>query len=191
VRVPRVLVPLAPGFEEIEAVTVVDLLRRAGIDVSTASLAGVRVTGSHGIPIEADISIDAADASDYDMIVLPGGMPGAEHLKRDPRIVALLRQFADSGRYTAAICAAPGVLAHAGLLDNRRATSYPGFLAPDTAPGITLSDAPVVVDGKVVTSRGPGTAMEFGLALIELLCGRPAADTVGSRLQRPADRPAP
>jgi 4-methyl-5(b-hydroxyethyl)-thiazole monophosphate biosynthesis len=190
VNVPRVLVPLAEGFEEIEAVTVVDLLRRADIDVRTATLAGTLVTGSHGISVEADISIDAADAADYDMIVLPGGMPGAEHLKRDPRIIALLRRFAEAGSYTAAICAAPGVLAHAGLLDNRRATSFPGFLAADSAPGITLSDAPVVVDGKVVTSRGPGTATEFSLALIELLCGGQVADAVGSRLQRPADRPA-
>lgn len=187
-NVPRALVPLAEGFEEIEAVTVVDLLRRAGIDVRTASLAAARVTGSHGITVEADISIDLADAADYDMIVLPGGMPGAEHLKRDPRVIALLRRFADAGRYTAAICAAPGVLAHAGLLDNRRATSFPGFLAPDSAPGIILSDAPVVVDGRVVTSRGPGTATEFSLALIELLCGKQAADAVASRLQRPADR---
>ena len=115
----RVLVPLAEGFEEIEAVTVVDLLRRAGIEVHTASLAGSRVTGSHGIAVEADISIDAADASDYDMVVLPGGMPGSDHLKRDSRVIALLQQFADQGRYTAAICAAPGVLAHAGLLAGR------------------------------------------------------------------------
>ena len=185
VRVPRVLVPLAEGFEEIEAVTVVDLLRRAGIDVRTASLGDARVTGSHGIPVEADISVDAADVADYDMIVLPGGMPGAAHLGQDPRIITLLRRFADAGRYTAAICAAPGVLAAAGLLDNRRATSFPGFLAPDSAPGISLSDAPVVVDGRVVTSRGPGTATEFSLELIELLCGRQAAEAVASRLQRP------
>jgi 4-methyl-5(b-hydroxyethyl)-thiazole monophosphate biosynthesis len=190
VRAPRVIVALAEGFEEIEAVTVVDLLRRAGVDVRTASLAGARVSGSHGITVEADISIDEADATDYDMIVLPGGMPGAEHLKRDARIIALLQRFADAGRYTAAICAAPGVLAHAGLLDNRRATSFPGFLAPDSAPGIRLSDAAVVVDGKVVTSRGPGTATEFGLALIELLCGRQVADAVESRLQRPTGRHA-
>lgn len=185
VRVPCVLVPLAEGFEEIEAVTVVDLLRRAGIDVRTASLGDARVTGSHGIPVEADISVDAVDVADYDMIVLPGGMPGAAHLGQDPRIITLLRRFADTGRYTAAICAAPGVLAAAGLLDNRRATSFPGFLAPDSAPGIRLSDAPVVVDGKVVTSRGPGTATEFSLELIELLCGRQAAEAVASRLQRP------
>jgi 4-methyl-5(b-hydroxyethyl)-thiazole monophosphate biosynthesis len=186
---PRVLVPLAEGFEEIEAVTVVDLLRRAGIEVSTASLAGVRVTGSHGITIEADMAIDDALAADFDMIVLPGGMPGAEHLKRDARVIELLRRFASDGRYTAAICAAPGVLAHAGLLDGRRATSFPGFLRADSAPGIALSEAPVVVDGRLVTSRGPGTAIEFSLALVELLCGRDAADAVGGRLQRPqADR---
>ena len=190
-RVPRVLVPLAEGFEEIEAVTVVDLLRRAGVEVRTASLGTVRVTGSHGIAVEADISIEAADVPDYDMIVLPGGMPGARHLQQDGRVIALLRQFAAAGRYTAAICAAPGVLAHAGLLDNRRATSFPGFLAPDSAPGLVLCDAPVVVDGRVVTSRGPGTATEFSLALIKLLCGAEAADEVGSRLQRPVDRPAP
>jgi 4-methyl-5(b-hydroxyethyl)-thiazole monophosphate biosynthesis len=185
IRVPRVLVPLAEGFEEIEAVTVVDLLRRAGIEVRTASLAGTRVTGSHGIAIEADIAIDDADSADYDMIMLPGGMPGAEHLKQDPRVIALLRRFAGEGRYTAAICAAPGVLAHAGLLDGHRATSFPGFLGPQSAPGIRLSDQAVVVDGKIITSRGPGTAIDFSLALIELLAGKAAADTVGGRLQRP------
>jgi len=186
--VPRVLVPLAEGFEEIEAVTIIDLLRRAGIEVRTASLAGQRVTGSHEIAVEADIAIDDADVADYDMIVLPGGMPGAEHLKRDERVIALLRRFAGAGRYAAAICAAPGVLAHAGLLDGRRATSFPGFLNPGSAPGISLSDAPVVVDGRVVTSRGPGTAIDFSLALIELLSGKAAADAVGSRLQRPQSR---
>jgi len=185
VPVPRVLMPLAEGFEEIEAVTVVDLLRRAGIEVRTATLAGPRVRGSHGIVVEADIALDAAEVADYDMIVLPGGMPGAEHLKQDARVIALLRRFAGEGRYTAAICAAPGVLAHAGLLDGRRATSFPGFLSTASAPGIGLSEEPVVVDGKVVTSRGPGTAIDFSLALIELLSGRAAADAVGSRLQRP------
>ncbi len=180
---PRVLVPLADGFEEIEAVTVVDLLRRAGIEVHTAALSGARVTGSHGIGVQADMMLDEAAAADYDMIVLPGGMPGAEHLKRDPRVVTLLKRFAEAGRYTAAICAAPGVLAHAGLLDGRRATSFPGFLGPESARDLDLSDDAVVVDGKVVTSRGPGTAIEFSLALIALLCGRDAAEAVGVRLQ--------
>jgi 4-methyl-5(b-hydroxyethyl)-thiazole monophosphate biosynthesis len=180
----RVLVPLAEGFEEIEAVTVVDLLRRAEIEVHTASLGGRRVTGSHGIAVEADRSLDQVQAVDYDMIVLPGGMPGADHLKRDPRVVALLQEFAAAGRFTAAICAAPGVLAHAGLLEGCEATSFPGFLRADSAPGIRLSEAAVVVDGKVVTSRGPGTAIEFSLVLIELLGGGEMARAVGSRLQR-------
>jgi 4-methyl-5(b-hydroxyethyl)-thiazole monophosphate biosynthesis len=179
----RVLVPLAEGFEEIEAVTVIDLLRRAGIEVRTASLDGPRVTGSHGIGMLADMALDAVVADEYDMIVLPGGMPGAEHLKNDVRVISLLRRFAAEGRYTAAICAAPGVLAHAGLLDRRAATSFPGFLHAGSAPGIRLSDAAVVVDGKVATSRGPGTAMEFGLALIELLRGAEARAQVQGRLQ--------
>lgn len=178
----RVLVPLAPGFEEIEAVTVVDLLRRAGIEVHTASLDGPQVRGSHGITVMADIALDAV-ADDYDMIVLPGGMPGAQHLKDDARVISLLRRFAASGRFTAAICAAPGVLAHAGLLEARAATSFPGFLDADSAPGIRLRDDPVVVDGKVVTSRSAGTALEFGLALIELLEGPEACQQVRRRLE--------
>jgi 4-methyl-5(b-hydroxyethyl)-thiazole monophosphate biosynthesis len=180
-----VLVPLAEGFEEIEAVTIVDLLRRADIEVRTAALAGRKVTGSHGIAVEADLQLGDVAEADYDMIVLPGGMPGSEHLRQDARVVALLQEFARSGRYTAAICAAPGVLAHAGLLEGRRATSFPGFLRAESAAGVCLSDDPVVVDGKVVTSRGPGTAIDFSLALIELLKGKPAADAVASRLQRP------
>ena len=182
----RVLVPLAEGFEEIEAITVVDLLRRAGVEVHTAGLGGLQVTGSHGITVTADIALDAARGADYDMIVLPGGMPGADHLKRDARVISLLRCFAAEGRWTAAICAAPGVLAHAGVLDGRAATSFPGFLRPDSAPGIRLRDDPVVIDGKVVTSRGPGTATEFGLALVEMLAGRAMREQVQSRLQLPS-----
>lgn len=181
----RVLVPLAEGFEEIEAITVVDLMRRAGIEVHTASLDGSRVTGSHGITVLADLSLDAAAAGEYDMVVLPGGMPGAGHLKNDARVISLLRRFAAEGRYTAAICAAPGVLAHAGLLGERAATSFPGFLDAGSAPGIRLREDAVVVDGKVVTSRGPGTAMEFGLALIGLLEGEAAMQGVRERLQIP------
>jgi len=181
----KVLVPLADGFEEIEAVTIVDLLRRAGVEVRTASLAGREVTGSHGITVMADSDLDEVEAGDYDMIVLPGGMPGTTHLKSDSRVARLLRQFAESGRYTAAICAAPSVLAHAGLLEGRKATSFPGFLTPGSAPGIRLSEDAVVVDGKVATSRGPGTALPFGLALIELLEGPEVRRDVQDRLQLP------
>lgn len=182
----RVLVLLAEGFEEIEAVTVVDLLRRAGIETLTAALGGRTVTGSHGIAVTADAGLDAVDPAAFDMIVLPGGLPGADHLKADARVIDLLRRFAESGRYTAAICAAPGVLAHAGLLAGRTATSYPGFLAADSAPGLRLADDPVVIDGRIVTSRGPGTAIEFGLALIGLLEGPEARERVRGRLQLPA-----
>ena len=182
----RVLVLLAAGFEEIEAVTVVDLLRRAGIETRTASLGPREVTGSHGITVSADLALDSVDPDDFEMIVLPGGLPGADHLKADGRVIAMVKRFAAAGRYTAAICAAPGVLAHAGLLEGRTATSYPGFLRADSAPGLQLSEDPVVIDGKVVTSRGPGTAIEFGLALIGLLKGSLAARSVRDRLQLPA-----
>ncbi|HSQ68926.1 MAG TPA: DJ-1 family glyoxalase III [Steroidobacteraceae bacterium] len=181
----RVIVPLAEGFEEIEAITVIDLLRRAGIEVRTAALVSRRVTGSHGIAVEADGLLEDLQHETFDMIVLPGGMPGADNLKNDPRVLSLLRSSDQQGRYVAAICAAPGVLAHAGLLEGRTATSFPGFLSTESAPGISLSDAPVVSDGRLVTSRGPGTAMDFALALVELLEGRRARLEVESRLQRP------
>ena len=182
----RVLVPLAEGFEEIEAVTIVDILRRAGVEVRTAALDGLLVTGSHGIALRADRTLDAARALDFDMIALPGGMPGADHLKKDARVTALLHRFAAADRYTAAICAAPSVLAQAGLLDGRAATSFPGFLDAGSAPGIRLRQDAVVIDGKVVTSRGAGTAMDFGLALVELLEGATIRSEVERRLQRTA-----
>lgn len=182
----RVLVPLAEGFEEIEAVVVVDLLRRAGIEVRCAALGRREVTGSHGVTVVADIGIDAAQVEDFDMIVLPGGLPGAHHLRADERVIELLRRFASAGRYTAAICAAPSVLAHAGLLRDRAATSFPGFLEPASVPGLQVREEPVVIDGRVVTSRGPGTAIPFALALIELLEGPESRRAVQDRLQLPA-----
>jgi 4-methyl-5(b-hydroxyethyl)-thiazole monophosphate biosynthesis len=180
----KVLVPLADGFEEIEAITVVDLLRRAGIEVSTAGLAGRSVTGSHDIRVEADTTLDAALSNAYDMIVLPGGMPGAQRLREDARVKRLVADQARGGKYTAAICAAPSVLAAAGVLDGKSATSFPGFLDPAATPGLSLSKAPVVVDGHVVTSRSAGTALDFALSLIELLAGRKARDDVEARLHR-------
>lgn len=180
----RVLLPLAEGFEEIEAVTVLDVLRRAGIEVCAASLGGRRVTGSHGITLEADATLDEARADIFDMIVLPGGMPGAANLEQDARVITLLEEFAASDRFTAAICAAPGVLAHAGLLAGRSATSFPGFLDAHSAPGLRLASEPVVTDGKVVTSRSAGTAMEFALKLVELLEGAGTRKAVEERLVR-------
>jgi protein deglycase len=185
----RVLVPLADGFEEIEAVTIIDLLRRAGVEVVTAALSPGAVRGSHGITLEPDMDLDAALEQQFDMVALPGGMPGAANLAADARVLAVLRLLADSGRFTAAICAAPGVLAKAGLLAGKRATSFPGFLGEENAPGTYVLEDPVVEDGKVITSRGPGTAMDFALALVQRLEGAAARQEVESRLQRPVPRP--
>lgn len=178
----RVLVPLAEGFEELEAVTVIDILRRAGIDVVVASLAGSPVTGSHGIRLAADTPLAALAEQDFDMIALPGGMPGAERLKKDPRIAEIVRSLHAKGRPVAAICAAPMVLAAAGVLRGRRATSFPGFLK-DADEATVVGDA-VVADGGVITSRGPGTALDFALALVEALAGRAVRDDVEARLER-------
>ena len=179
---PSVLVPLADGCEEIEAITIIDLLRRAGVEVVTAGLHGTAVTGSHGIPIGADTTLDDALGDSYDMVVLPGGLPGADHLERDERLRALLLEMAAAGRYTAAICAAPKVLGAAGLLDGRRATSYPGFLDGYDVDYVAET---VVQDGRIVTSRGPGTAMDFALALIENLQGAARRNEIEATLQRP------
>lgn len=179
----KVLVPLADGCEELEAVTIIDLLRRAGIEVVSAGLNPGVVKASRGVQLVPDLTLDSALQDDYDMVVLPGGMPGAAHLKADPRILQLLKDMAAAGKYTAAICAAPMVLAEAGVLDGRQATSYPGFL--DALPGVTVSAAAVVQDGKVLTSRGPGTAMDFALALVETLAGADKRQQVEAALVRP------
>lgn len=180
-----VLIPLAEGFEEIEAITLIDLLRRAGIEVTTAGLTDGPVCGSHGIRIEADTTLDAVASRDFDMVALPGGLPGAHHLRDDARVQAVLKRHAQSGAWTAAICAAPVALAAAGLLDGRAATSYPGFVEKLSIPGLAHRQDAVVVDGKIVTSRGPGTAMDFALTLIELLCGSPERDRIEAGLVRP------
>jgi protein deglycase len=181
----NVLVPLAQGCEELEAVTVIDLLRRAGITVDSAGLDDRPVRASRGTVLIPDITLDEALTRDYDMVVLPGGLPGADHLKNDPRVIELVTRMAQQDKFTAAICAAPRVLAQAGLLSGRRATSFPGSLDVAAIPGIEYSEQPVVRDGTVITSRGPGTAMDFALELIEILGGRQLRDTVESALQRP------
>ena len=179
----NVLVPLAEGCEELEAVTIIDLLRRGGVEVVTAGLKPGIVQASRGVQLVPDVTLEVALQDDYDMVVLPGGMPGASHLKDDARIIKLLQKMAAAGKYTAAICAAPMVLAEAGVLDGKRATCYPGFL--DGLPGVTISTAAVVQDGKVLTSRGPGTAMDFALALVETLTGAENRRQVEAGLVRP------
>ena len=179
-----VLVPLAQGCEELEAVTVVDLLRRAGIEVVTAGLDAQPVTASRGVTLLPDMTLEMALQQSFDMVVLPGGLPGADHLGDDPRVIRLLQEMAASDAYTAAICAAPRVLARAGLLDGKRATSYPGALDIEAVPGIEYLETAVVTDGRVITSRGPGTAMDFALVLIETLVGKTKRDEVEAGLQR-------
>lgn len=183
---PKVLVPLAQGCEELEAVTIIDLLRRGGIEVITAALDNQPVTASRGTVLLADTTLDQVLDETFDMIVLPGGLPGADHLAQDERLRALLQRHAESGHWTAAICAAPKVLARAGLLDGRTATHYPGALAPSDAPQARLTTAPVVVDERVVTGRGPGSAMDFALQLIELLQDRDCREGVERDLMRDA-----
>lgn len=183
---PIVLVPLAQGCEELEAVTIIDLLRRAGIEVISAGLDDGPVKASRGTVLVPDTTLDRVREQAFDMIVLPGGQPGADHLRDDPRIQQLLKQQAASGKYVAAICAAPRALAQAGLLNGRRATSFPGSLDGCPVQDLDYREEPVVIDDKLITSRGPGTAMEFALNLVELLLDRAARDKVEAPLQRPA-----
>lgn len=181
---PTVLVPLAQGCEELEAVTIIDLLRRAGITVVTAGLDENPVKASRGVVFIPDTTLDKAIQQGFDMIVLPGGLPGADHLNNDPRIHQLLQQMQQQGKYTAAICAAPKILAQAGLLTNKSATSYPGVLENLNIPQLQFIAAPVVKDGTIITSRGPGTAIDFALELIATLVGNKTRDQVEAALVR-------
>ncbi|OQW90992.1 MAG: DJ-1 family protein [Beggiatoa sp. IS2] len=183
---PNVLVPLAQGCEELEAVTVIDILRRANITVVAAGLDDKPVEASRGVVLIPDMTLDEALKQSFDMIVLPGGLPGADHLNNDPRIRQLLKNMQARGKFTAAICAAPKVLAEAGLLANKTITHYPGAIEQAKFPTTQfLTEKPVVKDGTVVTSRGPGTAMDFALTLVETLVGKGIRDTVEAALVRP------
>lgn len=181
---PQVLIPLAQGCEELEAVTLIDILRRAGIMVVTAGLDPGPVVASRGVRLIPDIPLDEALGQEFDMVVLPGGAAGVEHLDRDPRIRDLLSKMAQSGRLIAAICAAPKVLANAGLLRGRKATGYPGILDQMGLQEVTLSQEAIVKDGNLITSRGPGTAMDLALTLVENLMGKEKKDEVERALVR-------
>jgi 4-methyl-5(b-hydroxyethyl)-thiazole monophosphate biosynthesis len=178
----RVLVPLAPGCEELEAVTIIDLLRRAGIEVVVAGIEAGAVTASRGVRLLPDVSLDEALEMDYDLVALPGGLLGADNLAADERLTSLLREMNESGRYVAAICAAPKVLAQNGILSGRKATAFPGVLQAEQHPDIT--GEAVTRDGKVITSRAAGTAMDFALELIETLTDRETRDSVEAGLVR-------
>lgn len=166
----KTAVLLAEGFEEIEALAVVDLLRRADVVCDMIAVADTdEVTGGHGITVRADRKWTGTDFGAYDGVILPGGLKGTKRLKEDERVLELVRSFHAEGKLTAAICAGPTVLHKAGLLEARRAVCHPG--AEEELTGALLSRDSVMLDGSILTSRGMGTAIPFGLALAEYYCG--------------------
>ncbi|MBN1270016.1 MAG: DJ-1/PfpI family protein [Kiritimatiellae bacterium] len=174
---PRVLIPLATGVEEMEATIIIDTLRRARWDVTAVGMSGKGpVTGSRAVKIMPDAEWGQVDPNAYDMIVIPGGAGGVENLRRDKRLLAVLRTFAEQDKWLAAVCSGPLVLQEAGLLKGKKITSHPA-IANRLTDAKRLNDR-VVIDGRLVTSQGAGTCFEFALMLITLLAGPGAADTV-------------
>ncbi len=169
---------LAEGFEEVEAITVIDVLRRAQIEVTTVGIGGKTIVGTHGIPVEADITCCEATSEGLEMVILPGGMPGTTNLGESNKVAKLVNYCVENGKWVCAICAAPMVLGKLGVLNGKNAVCYPGCEGGLT--GANIVKEPVVVDGKIVTSMGPGTATEFGLKIAELLAGKAVADQVRS-----------
>lgn len=173
----KVCVFLADGFEEIEGLTVVDLLRRAGIEVTTVSIKdSLTIHGAHGIDVQADKLFEEVNYEENDMTVLPGGMPGTLHLGEHQGVKKVLEQFYQNKKYVAAICAAPSILGKYGMLKGRKATSYPGF--EDALVGAEYVYEAVAADDFVITSRGMGTAIEFSLKLIEKLLNADKAEAI-------------
>lgn len=176
----NVLIPIADGFEEIEALAVVDVLRRASIGVVTAGLRQGIIPSARGVSIQPDTTLDHVSSSDFDMICLPGGQPGTTNLNADSRIHRLLQEFSEAGKPIAAICAAPTILAAAGLLNGRRVTSYPA--CANQLDGGYYENIPVVCDGTIITSQGPGTAIAFALQLVTILKDRQSADEIAKAM---------
>ena len=176
----RVLVPFAEGVEEIECLAVVDILRRAGVEVVLASLDGQPVTGRSGVTIMADAALNDVADEDWDMVVLPGGLPNAHILRDNPDVRKVVERLMRARKSVAAICAAPTALAAYGLADGRRVTSYPSCREEmeKLAPASVYVDEDVVEDDVLTTSRGPGTAIAFALRLVARLCGEQAAEAV-------------
>ncbi len=173
----KIAIFLAEGLEEIEGLTVVDILRRAGVEVTTVAVSGkMEVTGGHGITILADKLFENVDFAEVDGVVLPGGMPGTTNLMNHGGVNEVIKQFAKEQKLVAAICAAPSVLGQAGLLKGKHATSYPGF--EEQLTGAVVSADKVVRDGNIVTSRGMGTAIPFALELTAYFLGQEKADEI-------------
>ena len=163
----KILIPLASGFEEIEAVTNIDVLRRAGLEVLTAGIGSKEIKGDHDIKVETDIEIEEVDARDLSAVVLPGGMPGAANLRDSAKLLEIIKEVYEQEKLCAAVCAAPIVLDAAGILAGKNATSYPGF--DKEMPSCNYREERVVVDGNIITGRGPGVAMEFAMTIVEYL----------------------
>ncbi len=172
---------LANGFEEIEALCPLDLLRRAGLEVTTVGIGGDRITGSHGIAVQADIPDAFFTDANPEMIILPGGMPGAKNLDESRTVDAAIKAAARRGAYIAAICAAPFLLGRRGLLEGKEAICYPGF--EKELVGARLSTKKVVRDGNIITAAGMGVALDFGLALVEVMTDEAAAHRLRDSLQ--------
>jgi 4-methyl-5(b-hydroxyethyl)-thiazole monophosphate biosynthesis len=175
----KVLVVIADGAEELEAVTIIDVLRRAKVNVTVASVGDKQITASRGVNLVADVVISECVGNTYDLIALPGGMPGAEHLRDSKELTDMLKAQATSGRLYAAICASPAVaLKPHGLLKDRKATCYPSLLSELE----NAEQARVVVDGNCITSQGPATALEFALKLVEILFDKQKSQEVAKAM---------
>lgn len=172
---------LADGFEEVEAIAPIDVLRRCGLEVCTVGVTGTIVRGSHNIPVQCDVAVESADFSDAEAIVLPGGMPGTLHLKENPLVTACVQAAYDGGKIVAAICAAPSVLGEMGLLNGKEAICFPGF--EDKLTGARLSASPVCQDGTVITAKGAGAALEFGEKIAACFVGAEKAAQVLAAMQ--------
>lgn len=176
----KVLVLLANGFEEVEAITQVDFLRRAGVTVVTASIGNeLMVTGNFNIQVKADTLLSEVNSDDFHMVVLPGGVKGMENLNASKEVKDLLMEYNNKEKWLAAICASPKVLGGIGLLKDKKAICYPGH--EDGLIGAELVQEDVVIDGKIITSRGPGTSAKFALKLIEVLCGSEKSIEIGTK----------
>lgn len=176
-----VAILLGKGFEEAEAIVPADLLRRAGVEVALVGVGGKQIPGAHGITVTADLTLKELDRDQVELLMLPGGMGGVEALSGDVRAQALIQHCYDEGRWLAAICAAPTILANLGMLDRRRAVCYPG-LEDLMGSAVVQKGCQVVVDGHIVTGEGPGSAFPFGLKLVEILRGAQSARQVAGEL---------
>lgn len=177
---------LAEGFEELEAITLIDVLRRSGVAVTTLGVSERTVRGSHDVQIGADTTLEEAQARSFDALILPGGMPGAKNLRDDDLVMDFIKKHHRNNALIGAICAGPIALARAGVLDGKTATCFPGFEDEVHLGGATMDGSQdVIVDGNVITSRGPGTAMRFALALAERLAGDKKARHVGMSMLAP------